>query len=103
MYAIARQSEKDLVAWVGDPDRIPFPAAFGCDPTDEAFRTFGAYDDFQDELLHVLIYIDVRGRALWHDIGNSPFMDIDFFVEETVRLRALYLVEDGRAQVLRRR
>ena len=40
--------------------------------------------------LHATIYVDPEGSMLWQDIGFEPFMDIELFVAETLRLRKAY-------------
>lgn len=85
---IAGQSAQSLADWLKKQDA--FPAVFGADPYEKHFRTIGAYDDFNDMPLHATIYIDPEGRMLWKDVGYEPFMEIEFFVKETLRLRRHY-------------
>lgn len=88
VYVVAGQSSKSLAAWLQKQE--DFPATFAADPEEERFRDIGAYDDFNDMPLHATIYVDPKGRVLWKDIGYEPFMDLEFFVAETLRLRRLY-------------
>lgn len=85
---IAGQSAKSLAVWL--KTQKAFPATFGADPDEKWFKVIGAYDDFNDMPLHATIYLDPEGRMLWQDSGFEPFMDIEFFIDETKRLRRAY-------------
>ena len=85
---VAGQSAESLQEWLASVAK--FPATFGADPEEKWFRTIGAYDDFNDMPLHATIYVDPEGSMLWQDIGFEPFMDIELFVAETLRLRKAY-------------
>ena len=65
----------------------PFPVL--CDPSLEAFKTFRAYDDFEEEALHAAALVDAKGRLRWIDISWQPFTDTAFLLRESKRLLAL--------------
>ncbi len=68
----------------------PFPIY--CDPSQAVFKTFRAYDDFEQEPLHAAMLIDAKGRLRWFDISWRPFTDTAFLLKEAQRL--LKLPED---------
>ena len=65
-------------------ERIPFPLI--ANPSNDVFKAFRAYDDFEDLPLHGTYLIDGQGRVRWQDISYDPFMDIDFLLKESKRL-----------------
>lgn len=65
----------------------PFPVL--ADPSLEAFKTFRAYDDFEEEALHAAVFIDALGRLRWIDISWQPFTDTAFLLTEAQRLMKL--------------
>jgi len=69
-----------------DGDRIPFPLV--ANPSHDVFKSFRAYDDFEDLPLHGTYLIDGEGRVRWQDISYDPFMDVDFLLQESKRLLA---------------
>jgi peroxiredoxin len=58
-------------------------------PKLEAFKTFRAYDDFENLPLHGTFLIDGHGLLRWHDISAEPFNDVEFVLCEAKRLLAL--------------
>jgi peroxiredoxin len=66
-----------------------FPFRLLSDPKCEAFKTYRAYDDFENQPLHGAFLIDGRGLLRWHDVGPEPFNDLDFVLREAKRLLAL--------------
>ncbi|MGI9241245.1 MAG: peroxiredoxin family protein [Verrucomicrobiales bacterium] len=91
VFAIGNQAPAALSSFLQDQD--PLPARFGTDPDGQSFRALGAYDDFKDSVLHGVFYVDPKGRVLWRDSGVAPFMELDFMIEETRRLRTVYPVD----------
>ena len=69
-----------------DGERIPFPLV--ANPSHDVFKSFRAYDDFEDLPLHGTYLIDGDGRVRWQDVSYDPFMDVDFLLEESKRLLA---------------
>lgn len=65
----------------------PFPIL--CDPSMTAFKTFHAYDDFEDEPLHAAVFIDAKGRLRWIDVSWQPFTNTTFLLQEAKRLLTL--------------
>jgi peroxiredoxin/tetratricopeptide (TPR) repeat protein len=63
-----------------------FPFAILADPSQESFRAYRAYDDFENKPLHGTFLIDPHGRVLWKDIAAEPFAKPDFLLKEAVRL-----------------
>lgn len=55
----------------------------------QVFKAFRCWDDFENQPLHGTFLIDARGRVRWQDISYQPFTDVDFLLEESVRLLAL--------------
>lgn len=70
----------------------PFPVL--CDPSLAAFKTFRAYDDFEEEPLHAAILVDAQGRLRWLDVSWQPFTDTQFLLKEATRLLSLPVVVD---------
>ncbi|TDU64047.1 AhpC/TSA family protein [Prosthecobacter fusiformis] len=62
----------------------PFPIY--CDPGLAMFKSFKAYDDFEDEPLHAAVLVDAEGRVRWWDVSWEPFTDTAFLLEESRRL-----------------
>jgi peroxiredoxin/tetratricopeptide (TPR) repeat protein len=67
-----------------------FPFQILADPSMHAFKTWRAYDDFEDKPLHGTFLIDGKGRILWQDIGAEPFQDPDFLIKEATRLLEIH-------------
>ena len=65
----------------------PFPVY--CDPSLSMFKTFRAYDDFEEEPLHAAVLIDAKGRLRWIDISWEPFSNTTFLLKEAQRLLSL--------------
>lgn len=64
--------------------KIPFPLV--ANPSQDVFKAFRAYDDFEDLPLHGTYLIDGEGKVRWQDISYDPFMDIEFLLSESKRL-----------------
>jgi peroxiredoxin len=83
--AISTENVESLnqgLATYSKPLEIPLHA----DPELTAFKAYRCYDDFEQQPLHGTFLIDSDGRVLWQDISYEPFMDIDFFLQESKRL-----------------
>jgi peroxiredoxin len=50
------------------------------------FKTYRAYDDFENLPLHATFLIDKDGLVRWQDISYEPFTDAKFLLEEAKRL-----------------
>jgi peroxiredoxin len=51
-----------------------------------AFKSYRAYDDFENLPLHGTFLIDKEGLVRWQDISYEPFTDAKFLLEESKRL-----------------
>lgn len=59
------------------------------DPHFIAFKSFRAFDDFENDALHATVLLDSDNRIRWIDISYQPFMDIPFLLKESKRLLAI--------------
>ncbi|MCH2103410.1 MAG: peroxiredoxin family protein [Planctomycetes bacterium] len=89
MVAIGTDTPEVLAAGVGEDGEEPYPFPLAADPELELFKSWRAYDDFEDVPLHGTYLIDGAGRVRWLDISFEPFMDWEFLLEESVRLLGL--------------
>lgn len=71
------------------PDKKLPPFDICCDPGLDMFKSFKAYDDFEQEPLHAAVLVDAQGRARWWDVSWEPFKDTDFLLKEAQRLLGL--------------
>lgn len=69
------------------PGVFPFPLVSDADCN--VFKSYRAYDDFEQKPLHGTFFIDGQGLVRWQDIGHEPFKDVDFLLKEAQRLLAL--------------
>lgn len=70
------------------PPKLP-PFPIYCDPGLAIFKSFRAYDDFEQEPLHAAVLIDAKGRLRWWDVSWEPFTDTQFLLGESQRLLKL--------------
>lgn len=80
--------ERQVLGEAKLPDGKPYPFPLLADPDGKAFRSFGAWDDFENMALHGVYLIDKQGKLLWWDHGARPFEDAKFLLEEAKRLLA---------------
>jgi peroxiredoxin len=66
---------------------FPFPIL--ADPSLEAFKAYGAFDDFERMPLHGTFLVDGAGRVRWQDIGYQPFRDAKWLLGESKRLLSI--------------
>ncbi len=66
---------------------FPFPIL--ADPELNAFKAYGAFDDFEHIPLHGAFLIDSAGLVRWQDISYEPFRDAKWLLAETKRLLSL--------------
>jgi peroxiredoxin/tetratricopeptide (TPR) repeat protein len=66
-----------------------FPIRLLANQAMDVFRSYRAYDDFEDRPLHGTFVIDGQGLVRWQDISYEPFTDAKFVLEETQRLLRL--------------
>jgi peroxiredoxin len=67
---------------------FPFPII--ADPSLHAFKSYRAYDDFENKPLHGTFLIDGAGRILWQDIAAEPFSNPGFLLDEAKRLLEIH-------------
>ncbi|HEX4071167.1 MAG TPA: peroxiredoxin family protein [Planctomycetaceae bacterium] len=63
-----------------------FPYLMLADPDSTAFRSYGAYDDFEQISLHGTFLVDTKGFVRWNDVSFEPFLDAGFLLTEAKRL-----------------
>lgn len=63
-----------------------FPFLMVADPQSNVFRSYGAFDDFEQISLHGTFLIDADGFVRWNDTSAEPFLDAGFFLTEARRL-----------------
>ena len=82
--------DADLKAFLDEnPDQGNFPFPLVSDAGLETFKTYRAFDDFEDQPLHGTFLIDGDGLIRWQDISYEPFNDPDFLLKESKRLLQL--------------
>ncbi len=69
------------------PGVFPFPLA--ADPKLTVFKSFLAFDDFEERPLHATFFVDGDGLVRWQDISFEPFRDARFVLNEARRLLAI--------------
>lgn len=91
VQAISPQLPADAAKVRAKLDQLKSPANLHLlsDPHFIAFKTFRAFDDFENDALHATILLDAENRVRWIDVSYQPFMDISFLVKESKRLLAI--------------
>ncbi|MEM7396675.1 MAG: peroxiredoxin family protein, partial [Verrucomicrobiota bacterium] len=88
IIAISTESEKELSEkareYIKEGENIPFPLLANSDL--DVFKSYRAYDDFEQTPLHGTFLIDGQGDIRWQDISYQPFTNLTFIVEESRRL-----------------
>jgi peroxiredoxin len=89
--AAVKQSLEDYSGTGRSVDRTTtkFPFLMLADLKSDAFRSYRAYDDFEQISLHGTFLIDAQGLVRWHDVSFEPFMDAGFVLSEAKRLLPL--------------
>ncbi len=64
----------------------PFPFPLVSDEQQEGFKSFRAYDEFEDMALHGTFLIDGEGKVRWQDVSFEPFMHAEWLLGESKRL-----------------
>ena len=59
------------------------------DPMHGFFKSWSAYNDFEQVPLHATFLIDSQGNMRWQKVGSDPFLDVDFLKKETERVTKL--------------
>ena len=86
VVAISTDNTADLQISIDNYDTGDLPIPLLSDPGLGTFRTYRAFDDFEQVPLHGTFLIDGDGLMRWQDISYQPFMNADFLLEESVRL-----------------
>ncbi|WP_309711983.1 redoxin domain-containing protein [Armatimonas sp.] len=86
-----RKAGIELVAISLDPQEqvkkmkaMPFPIL--ANPDLKTFKSWKAFDDFEDMALHGTFLVDGTGKLRWMDTGFAPFTDAKFVLTEAQRL-----------------
>lgn len=66
---------------------FPFPVL--ANPDLKTFKSWRAFDDFEDMALHGTFLVDGTGKLRWMDTGFAPFTDAKFVLGEAQRLLKL--------------
>lgn len=92
LIGISTDSQQDLKQSIDNyKGGMPFPLV--SDEKLDIFKSWRAFDDFEQQALHGTFLIDEEGLVRWQDIGHEPFMDPEFLLKESKRL----LAQDGKA------
>ena len=93
MVAISTDKPADLTKSVADfGSTVPIRLLSNSEL--DVFKTYRAFDDFENQPLHGTFLIDGEGRIRWQDIGHEPFMDHEFVLKESKRLVNIKLPGD---------
>lgn len=77
-------SLKQSLTALSEKEQLQFPLA--CDAGRDVFRSYRAFDDFENLPLHGTFLIDGEGLIRWQDISYEPFDDPSFVLGEARRL-----------------
>ncbi len=87
MVAISTDDHDGLLKSIKDAgDDMPIRLA--SDKSNDVFKSFRAFDDFENQPLHGTFLVDGKGNIRWQDISYEPFMDHQFLLDEAKRLLA---------------
>ena len=70
-------------------DKAGFPFPIVSDHALDTFRSYRAYDDFENMALHGTFLVDGAGRVRWQNISYQPFKDAAWLLEESKRLLSI--------------
>lgn len=87
MVAISTDDHEGLLKSIADAGDV-MPIRLTSDASNEVFKAFRAFDDFENQPLHGTFLIDGKGRIRWQDISFEPFMEHEFLLDEAKRLLA---------------
>lgn len=80
----SRQQLKGALDDLAAEERPSFPLA--ANENLAVFKSWRAYDDFEQQPLHGIFLLDGTGRIRWQDIGHEPFTNAQFLLGEAERL-----------------
>lgn len=86
VVAIGSDDATATKALKANADGIKFPMPMLSDPKMELFKSYRAFDDFEDVPLHGTFLIDPKGGVRFQRIGAEPFLDVDFLKTEASRI-----------------
>ena len=89
VVAVGTDAPDVLEAGVGEDGEEAYPFPLAADPELDLFKSWRAYDDFEEVPLHGTYLIDGAGRLRWLDISFEPFLDWEFLLKESERLLGL--------------
>ena len=67
-------------------DTAGFPFPLVSDQSLRIFKSYRAFDDFENMPLHGTFLVDGDGLVRWQDIGYEPFTEPRFLLDESKRL-----------------
>ncbi|HQU42793.1 MAG TPA: redoxin domain-containing protein, partial [Pirellulales bacterium] len=67
----------------------PLPIKLLSDAGLGVFKSYRAFDDFENLPLHATFLIDKEGLVRWQDISYEPFTNAKFLLDEAKRLLSL--------------
>ena len=90
IIAVSTESETGLTRTSAKIKSEPSPRfPILSDESLRVFKTYRAYDDFEQQPLHATFLVDGTGKVRWQDISYEPFTDLKFLVNESRRLLAI--------------
>lgn len=85
MIAISSDDVEGLQRSIDDYDKgLPIPLISNAEL--DVFKSYRAFDDFEDMPLHGTFLVDGNGYIRWQDISYEPYMDHQFLLKEAQRL-----------------
>ena len=86
LVAISTDNQDDLQRSIDSYDKGALPIRLLSNAGLEVFKSYRAFDDFEQQPLHGTFLIDGEGNTLWQDISYEPFMEPQFLLKESQRL-----------------
>ena len=80
VLTISTDSQNEL-AEVLTTFKEPLPMTMLANDSLEVFKSYRAFDLFNQQPLHATIFVDRRGQIRWQDIGKHPFTDTQQLLE----------------------
>jgi peroxiredoxin len=89
IVALSTDSREATQALKQNTEGIAFPMPLLADPGLEVFKSYRAFDDFENQPLHGTFLIDARGDVRYQRISADPFLDVDFIEAEAARVNRM--------------
>ena len=89
LVAIGTDTLEDARALKANADGIKFPMPLLPDPDLDVFKTYQAFDDFENQPLHGVFFIDKQGNVRFQRTSADPFLDAEFLLGEVARINRL--------------